>query len=105
MNRTRRDELDMLIETALKGSVSDEAPSDRVWKNIRLRVQNQSQETRPRLGYLRRLGMEVMAWGSGIFSTGRVILAPSVYSHELRSTERLIWAVHSSTPLHYSIHH
>ncbi len=105
MYRTRRDELDMLIETVLKDSVSDEAPPDRVWKNIRLRVQKQGQQTRPRLWYLRHLGTEVIARGGDVVSTACTILTPSVYSHEAGSAERLVWAGYSSTPLHYSIHH
>ena len=107
MDRSRTEELDMLLERALKDSVSKEAPPERVWANIRLGVQTRGQQPQSRVGPLHRLGAEVMAWGSDIGSTVRIMLA-SLYvrsNGEEWTTERLIVARRSGAHPHYSIHY
>jgi len=107
MHRISKDELDVLVERALKDSVSNVAPPDKVWANIRLGVQRRGQQPPAALGYLRRLGAEVMALGDDIGSTARIMLA-SLYvrsNGEEWSTERLVVARRSAASLHYSMHH
>jgi len=107
MDRSRRDELDMLLERALNDFVSNEAPSHSVWASIKLRVEGQRQQPRSRVGPLRDLAGEVMAWGSDIGSTARIMLA-SLYvrsNGEEWTTERLIVARCSGAHPHYSIHY
>ena len=107
MHRISKDELDALVERALKDSVTNVAPPDRVWANIRLRVQRRGQQPRSRLGYLRHLGAEVMAWGDDIGATVQIMLA-SLYvrsNGEEWSTERLVVARRSAAPSHYAIHY
>lgn len=107
MHRISKDELDALVERALKDSVSNVAPPDKVWANIRLGVQRRGQQPPAALGYLRRLGAEVMAWGEDIGATVQIMLA-ALYvrsNGEEWSTERSVVARRSAAPLHYSIHH
>ena len=107
MDRSRRDELGMLLERALNDFVSNEAPSHSVWTSIKLRVQGRGQQPRSRLGPLRDLAGEVVVWGSDIGSTARIMLA-SLYvrsNGEEWTTERLILARRSAAAPHYSIHY
>lgn len=107
MDESTRSELDILLEGALKGFVSNEAPRDRVWSNIRLRAQGRRQEARSRLGYLRHLGREAIGLGADIGATARILLA-SLYirsNGEEWTTERLVVARRSAGPPHCSIHY
>lgn len=107
MDERRRSELDILLEGALKDFVSNEAPRNRVWSNIRQRVEGRSQQARSRLGYLRDLGREAIARGADIGATARILLA-SLYirsNGEEWTTERLIVARRSAGPPHCSIHY
>jgi hypothetical protein len=107
MHRISKDDLDALVERALKDSVTNVAPPDKVWASIRLGVQRRGQQPPAALGYLRHLAAEVMALGDDIGSTARIMLA-SLYvrsNGEEWSTERLVVARRSAAPLHYSIHH
>jgi hypothetical protein len=106
MSDTRRDELDLLLEGALKEFVANEAPPHRVWTNIRRRVQRPGQQSGSGFGYLRHIRAQVMALGSDIGATAQIMLA-SVYVSGAweEEIERLIVAGRSTVPLHYSIHH
>ncbi len=107
MDQPRRDELDVLVERALKDSVANVVPPDRVWANIWLRVRRRGQQPRSRLGYLHHLGAEVMAWGDDITATVQIMLA-SLYirgNGEQCDTERLAVARRSAAPSHYAIHY
>ena len=106
MGRSGKDELDILFERTLKDLVADEVPRERVWADIKTRVQERRRQPRSSRGYLRHLGTEVMAWGSDIGTTVQIILA-SLYvrSEGEEWTEGLVLTGHSTVPLHYSIHH
>jgi hypothetical protein len=106
MDQNRKDELDALFERTLRDFVAGENPPERVWTNIRARVQEPRQQTQSRFGYLRHLGTEVMSWGSDVGTTVQIILA-SLYIRGNGEgwTERLVVTGHSTVPLHYSIHH
>jgi hypothetical protein len=106
MSDTRRDELDRLLGRALKEFVSEETPPHRVWANVRRRVQGRGPRRVSGLGYLRQLGVEVMALGSDLGATARIMLAPLLVSSAWEDgTQRLILAGRSTGPLNFSIHH
>lgn len=105
MSSSGRDELDSLLERALRCSVSDQTPPDRVWTDIRARVLGRFRQPHAGGGHLRDLGAEVVALGSGIVAATCIILTPSVHGSEEGWTERLVSAGHSSASLHYSIHY
>jgi len=106
MRNNRKDELGMLIEGALEESFSKESPADGVWTNIKLRVQGRRQQPLSSPGHLRHLGEEVMAWGSDIGATARILLASfGAYGNGEEWTERLILGGHPTVSLYYSIHH
>jgi len=104
MDRTKRDELDILIERVLEDVVSDEAPPDRVWANISLELQER-QRSQGKFEYLRLLRTEIAALGGDIVAGARIMLTPSTHGGEEGWTQRLVVSGYSSASPLYSIHH
>ena len=104
MNRSKRDDLDILVERVLRDLVSDQAPPDRVWASIRLELQ-EGRRSQTKFELLRLLGTEIVALGADIVAGVGIMLTPSVCSCEEGWTERLVLAGHSSPALLHCIHH
>ncbi len=104
MDRSKRDDLDILVERALQDLVSDQAPPDRVWASIRLELQER-RRSQAKFEFLRLLGTEIVALGADIVAGIGIMLTPSMYGGEEGWTERLVLAGHSSPALLYSIQH
>lgn len=107
MDRDKRDELDTLLEMALQQCLSNEAPPERVWANIRRRVHRLRRQPQSRLEYLSHVGSQAMSWMSDVGSTAQIMLA-SLYvrsNGEEWTTERLIVARRSAGPTHYTVHY
>jgi hypothetical protein len=105
MGDYRRDELDTLMERALKDWASKAAPPDRVWTNIRLGLRERRGRAQSRSYRLREWWKEALVWGTGALVSARIILTPSVNGGDHGWTERLVLVGHSSTSLRLFIHH
>jgi len=105
MGDKKRDELDVLVEWALRDCVSGETPPQRVWTNIRLGVQDRRGHASSRFRLARSLWAEVLSCGADFVVGARMILTTSVMGGENGWTERPVLAGHSSAPVYYSIHH
>lgn len=104
MDRSKRDDLDILIERVLRDLVSDQAPPDRVWASIRLELQER-RRSQAKFEFLRLLGTEIVALGADIVAGVGIMLTPSVCSGEEGWTQRLVLAGYSSPALLHCIHH
>ncbi len=101
-NRERR-ELDVLLERALKEYVSDEAPPDRVWESIALRVRQRSGGSGSRREQLREWASEAVVWMAGAAINARIILTPVIPGCREVWPDSLALAGHASYPVYYSI--
>jgi len=104
MANSDKPELDLLLERALKESVSDEAPPDRVWENIVLRLRQRDGQDRSRRGYLAELASEALVWMGGVATTARIILTPFVPGSYEELPDSLAFTGQGFIPVHYSIH-
>lgn len=105
MSDNSRDELDVLLERALRKWAADEAPPERVWTNIRLGLHDRSRQSPARSGRVRLWWTEAWALGADIVVSARMILTPSLQGGENGWTRRLVVAGPSSSSLRLSIHH
>ena len=105
MSDYTRDELDVLLERALRKWAADEAPPERVWTNIRLGLRERSERRLAKSGRVRRWWTEAWALGADIVVSARMILTPNLHGGENGWTRRLVVAGPSSSSLRLSIHH
>ena len=105
MGDNRRDELDVLVERALKDCVSNGAPPERVWTNVRLGLRERATRSPSRSDRAREWWAEALVWTAGVFVSVRIILTPSVNGCDSGWAERLVLTGHSSASLRLSIHH
>jgi hypothetical protein len=105
MDGNRRDELDVLVERALNNSVSGQAPSQRVWNNIRLGLRERAERGQSRPDRVRQLWADAWSWGNEVLLSTRIMLTPAVNGGDNRWTERLVMAVPSSASIGLFIHH
>jgi hypothetical protein len=105
MDGNRRDELDVLVERAVKNWLSGETPPDRVWTNIRLGLRERAERSRSRPDGLRRLCTDVWSWGTEVLVSARTILTPSLNGGDRDWTERLLLAGPSSVSVRLVIHY
>ncbi len=105
MGDFRRDQLDVLVERALRDRVCGEIPPSRVWTNIKAGVEERREHAPSRFERVLDLGSLVLALGADIAVGARIMLTPSPATGENGWTKRLVLAGPSSVSLHYSIHH
>lgn len=105
MGDIRRDQLDVLVERALRDRVCGETPPSRVWTNIRAGVEERREHTPSRFERVLNFGSEVLSVGADIAVGARIMLTPSPAAGVNGWTKRLVLAGPSSVSLHYSIHH
>lgn len=105
MGDIRRDQLDVLLERALKDGVSAETPPNRVWTNIKAGIEERRRHEPSRFQRLLDVGADVLSVGADIAMGARITLTPSPAGGENGWTQRLVLAGHSTAPLHYSFHH
>ncbi len=105
MGDIRRDQLDVLLERALRDRVCGETPPSRVWTNIKIGVEDRRAHAPSRFERVLNLGFELLSLGADIAVGARIMLTPSPAARENGWTERLVLAGPSSVSLHYSIHH
>ena len=100
-----RDELDVLVERALRNWAADATPPDRVWSNIRLGVRERSRRGSSKSGRVRHWCSGALSWGVDILVSARMILTPFLSGSENGWTRRLAVAGQSSALYHLSIQH
>ncbi len=105
MDDNRRDELDVLVEGALREWAFGEAPSERVWREISRRVQGLSRRTPSTSHRVRQFCTEAWYWSADLLVAARIVLAPSLHGAENGWTERLVLAGQSHGLCHLSIHY
>ena len=105
MSDNRKDELDVLVERALRDWVSHEVPPDRVWSNIRLGLAERVGRSPSRSPWARQLWTAAVSLGADVFVAARMILSPSPHGGENGWTRRLVVAGRSSGSVWVSIHH
>jgi hypothetical protein len=105
MGDIRRDQLDVLLERALRDRVCGETPPSRVWTNIKVGVQERREHAPSRFQHVRGLWTDVVSYGADVVFGARITLTPSPAGGENGWTQRLVLGGPSSAPLHYSIHH
>jgi hypothetical protein len=100
-----REELDVLVERALRNWAADATPPDRVWSNIRLGVRERSRWGSSKPGWVRHWWTEALSWGVDLLVSARMILTPSLNGGENGWTRRLVMAGQSSALYYLSIQH
>lgn len=101
MVANKRHELDMLLERALKETVSNEDPPDKVWENIALELSQRHEQPRSRRRYIRELASEAMVWAGSFAATARIMLTPFAPGNGEGWSGRMLLAGHASIPAHY----
>jgi len=104
MCESRHDELDVLLERALRAWAADEAPSDRVWANIKIGLRERERRYSAPSNSLRRWWMDALALGTDVLMSARIILTPSLNGGDREWTRRLVVVGQSAVSLHLSIH-
>jgi hypothetical protein len=105
MDDNRRDELDLLVERALKEWASDKVPSNRVWNNIRFGLQERVGQNRSRADRVRLWWDEAWLWGTEVLASARMIVTPSPYSFDRGWLEHIAVTSPSSASLRLFMHH
>lgn len=100
-----RDELDLLVDGALKKWASAEAAPARVWDNIRLGLQERPSLAPSRSHRVRELCLDVWYWGVDALTAARIILTPSLRGAEDGWTDRLVLVGNSYGSYRLSIHY
>lgn len=100
-----RDELDVLVERALRNWAADATPPDRVWSTIRLGLRERSRRGSSKSGWVRHWWTEALSWGVDLLLSARMILTPSLNGGENGWTRRLVMAGQSSALYYLSIQH
>ena len=105
MDEHRRDELDLLVEVALKEWASAEAAPARVWDNITMGLLRRSCRAPSRSQRVRELCLDAWYWGVDALSAALIILTPSLRGAEDGWTDRLVLAGNSHGSYRLSIHY
>jgi hypothetical protein len=105
MDDNRRDELDLLVEGALREWGSGEAAPARVWDNITLGLQERSRRTPTKSHRVRELCLDAWYWGVDALASARIILTPSLRGAEDGWTDRLVLVGNSHGSYRLSIHY
>ena len=105
MSDNRKDELDVLVERALRDWASHEVPPDRVWTNIRLGLAERVERSPSRSPWARQLWTAAVSLGADVLVAARMILSPSPHGGENGWTRRLVVAGRSSASVWVSTHH
>jgi hypothetical protein len=105
MDGNRRDELDVLVERALKDWASEKAPPNRVWHNIRFGLQERVERSHSRPDRVRQWWADAWLWGTEVLGSARMIATPSLYSSDHGWPERIVLTGPSSASLRLFIHH
>lgn len=98
------DELDVLLERALRAWAAEEAPSDRVWTNIKFGLRERERRGAAPSSWLRRWWMDALALGTDVVMSARIILTPTMNGGDREWTRRLVVVGQSAVSLHLSIH-
>ena len=104
MCESRHDELDVLLERALRAWAADEAPTDRVWANIKIGLRERERRDAVPSNLLRRWWMDALALGTDVLMSARIILTPILNGGDREWTRRLVVVGQSAVSLHLSIH-
>jgi hypothetical protein len=105
MDDSRRDELDVLVEGALREWASDESAPDRVWEGIELALRDRSARRTTRSRGFLQFCSDAYFWGIEVLACARIILAPSTLEVENGWAERLVLAGQSHAFYRVSINH
>jgi hypothetical protein len=105
MDGNRRDELDVLVERAVKNWVSGATPPDRVWNNIRLGLRERAERGQSTPNRLRQSWADAWSWGTEALVSARIILTPTVSGGDGGWTERMLLAGPPAASLRVFIHH
>jgi hypothetical protein len=105
MDDKRRDELDLLVERALREWAAGETATDRVWEGIELALRDRSARATKRSWGFRQLWQDAYFWGTEVLACARIILAPSMLEVENGWAERLVLAGQSHAFYRVSINH
>jgi hypothetical protein len=105
MSDTTRDELDVWVERALQGWAADATPPDRVWRKIKLGLEERSRPDASKSGRLHPWYTGALSWGIDVVVSARMILTPSLSGGENGWTRRLAMAGQSSALYYLSIHY
>jgi hypothetical protein len=101
---SRDDELDVLLARTLRAWAADEAPSDRVWSNIKFGLRERERRGAAPSSRLRRWWTEALALGTDVVMSARIILTPTMNGGDREWTRRLVVVGQSAVSLHLSIH-
>ena len=99
-----RDELDVLVERALRDWMSHEVPPERVWTSIRLGLAERVDCAPSRSHWVRQLWTEAVCLGADVLVAARMILAPTPQGGENGWTRRLVVVGRSSASVWVSTH-
>jgi hypothetical protein len=105
MDDNRRDELDLLVERALKDWVSEKAPPNRVWDSIRFGLREREDRSQSGPDRVRQWWTDAWLWGSEMLRSASMIATPSLYSADRGWPERIMLTSPSSASLRLFIHH
>ena len=104
MSENARDELDLLVERALKDWISHEVPPDRVWTSIKLGLVGRVGRSPSRLRWVRQLWTEGVAMATDVLVAARMIVSPAPHGGENGWTSRLVVVGRSSASVWLSTH-
>lgn len=105
MDDSRRDELDLVVERALREWASGEAAPDHVWERIELALRDRSAQTPRSSSVFRQVWRHAYYWGMDVLACARIVLAPSMQAIDNGWAERLVLAGQSHAFYRVSINH
>jgi len=105
MKDSRRDELDILVERALRQWARGEAAPERVWERIELTLRDRRTQTPRGTGGFSQLWRHAYHCGLDVLACARIILAPCVLAIENDWAGRLVLAGQSHAFYRSSFNH
>jgi hypothetical protein len=105
MDDNRRDELDVVLEGALREWASGAVAPERVWTSIDRTLQERSGRRSASSRRLRHMWTDACYVGADVFTFLRIVLAPSLRGAESGWTERLVLAGQSQSACRLSFNH
>ena len=105
MNGNRREELDTMVERALREWARGETAPERVWERIELTLRDRRTQTPRGTGGLGQLWRYAYQCGLDVLACARIILAPCALSVENDWAGRLVLAGQSHAFYRSSFNH